>query len=131
MQICISLFTLMVAVFVHPELVIKPGLDQIGAALLVGIATIGMSFSLQARFSDARPVDLGVRAVLAAFALLALFVPNYTIASAACVPVLITIGYWLVYRRRIEAGEPEVIELDAKALEPVLGDGSGALGTMS
>jgi len=32
MQICISLFTLMVAVFVHPELVIKPGLDQIGAA---------------------------------------------------------------------------------------------------
>ena len=46
MQICISLFTLMVAVFVHPELVVTPGLDQIGAALLVGISTIGMSFSL-------------------------------------------------------------------------------------
>ena len=61
MQICISLFTLMVAVFVHPELVIEPGLDQIGAAFLVGIATIGISFSIQARFSDARPVDMAVR----------------------------------------------------------------------
>jgi hypothetical protein len=57
-------------------------------------------------------------------------VPDYTIASAACVPVLIAIGYWLVYRRRLEAGEPEVVELDAKALEPVAA-GAGALGTMS
>ncbi len=129
MQICISLFTLMVAVFVHPELVIEPGLDQIGAAFLVGIATIGMSFSIQARFSDARPVDVAIRVVLAAFALVALFVPNYSIASAACVPVLMTIGYWVVYRRRLEAGEPEVVELDAKALEPAAA-GSGALGPM-
>jgi TRAP transporter 4TM/12TM fusion protein len=130
MQICISLFTLMVAVFVHPELVIAPGLSQIGAALLVGISTIGISFSLQARFSDSRPVDVAVRAVNATFALVALFVPDYSIASAACVPVLIAIGYWLVYRRKIEAGEPEVVELDAAALgsSPA---GSGALGTMS
>ena len=84
MQICISLFTLMVAVFVHPELVIKPGLDQIGAAFLVGIATIGMSFCFQARFFDTRAIDLTIRVVLAAFALTALFVPNYSIASAAC-----------------------------------------------
>ena len=130
MQICISLFTLMVAVFVHPELVIKPGLDQIGAAFLVGIATIGMSFCFQARFFDTRAIDLTIRVVLAAFALTALFVPNYSIASAACVPVLLMIGYWVIYRRRVEAGEPEVVELDAKALEPVPA-GTGALGTMS
>ncbi len=130
MQICISLFTLMVAVFVHPELVIAPGLDQIGAALLVGISTIGLSFSIQARMSDARPVDLMIRTALAIFALLALFVPNYTIATAACVPVLVTIGYWVVYRRRIEAGTPELVELDAAALgSPTAG--GGALGTMS
>ena len=130
MQICISLFTLMVAVFVHPELVIEPGLDQIGAAFLVGIATIGISFSIQARFSDARPVDVAIRVVFAAFALVALFVPDYSIASAACVPVLVAIGYWVVYRRKLEAGEPEVVELEAKALEPVAA-GTGALGTMS
>ena len=40
------------------------------------------------------------------------------------------IGYWVIYRRRVEAGEPEVVELDAKALEPVPA-GTGALGTMS
>jgi len=129
MQICISLFTLMVAVFVHPELVVQPGIHQIGAAFLVGIATIGISFSLQAKFSDAPLVDWVVRAVNAAFALVALFVADYTIASAACVPVLLTIGYWVIYRRSIEAGEPEVVELDAKALEPATA-GSGALGPM-
>jgi TRAP transporter 4TM/12TM fusion protein len=130
MQICVSLFTLMVAVFVHPELVVKPGLDQIGAALLVGIATIGISFSLQARFFDTRVLDLGTRGIVAIFALTALFVPNYTIATAACVPVLGAIGYWLTYRRKREAGEPEVVELDSKALGPSAA-GSGALGTMS
>jgi len=35
----------------------------------------------------------------------------------------------VIYRRSIEAGEPEVVELDAKALEPATA-GSGALGPM-
>ena len=43
--------------------------------------------------------------------------------------MLLAIGYWVAFRRRIEAGEPEVVELDAKALEPIP-VGSGALGTM-
>jgi TRAP transporter 4TM/12TM fusion protein len=130
MQICVSLFTLMAAVFVHPELVVQPGLAQIGAAFLVAISTIGISFSIQARFSDARPVDLGVRAMIAGFALIALLVPSYTVASAACVPVLIAIGYWLVYRRRLEEGQPEVVELESTSLGPATA-GTGALGTMS
>jgi TRAP transporter 4TM/12TM fusion protein len=129
LQICVSLFTLMVAVFVHPELVVKPGLSQLGAALLVGIATIGITFSIQAHYSENKAVDWVVRLTIAAFALVALFVPNYTIASAACVPVLIIIGYWLTYRRKLEAGEPEVVEVDATILGPAAA-GSGALGTM-
>jgi hypothetical protein len=110
--------------------VVQPGIHQIGAALLVGIATIGISFSIQAHFSEARPIDYAVRGVIASFALVALFVPNYTIASAACVPVLIAIGYWLVYRRKYEAGQPEVVEIDAAALGPATAS-SSALGTMS
>ena len=129
LQICVSLFTLMVAVFVHPELVVQPGIHQIGAAFLVGIATIGISFSLQARFSDTKTMDYAIRGVLAVFALTALFVVDYTIASLACVPVLLTIGYWLIYRRSLEAAEPEVVELDATALEPAAA-GTGALGLM-
>jgi TRAP transporter 4TM/12TM fusion protein len=129
LQICLSLFTLMVAVFVHPELVIAPGLDQIGAAILVGIATVGISFSLQARFVDARTPDRLVRIILALFALAALFIPDYKVASAAAMPVLIAIGFWVIYRRKIDSGEPEIVELDkGLAASPV---GSGALGAMS
>lgn len=129
LQICVSLFTLMVAVFVHPELVVKPGLAQIGAALLCGIATIGVSFTIQARYSETRVVDYAFRAAIGASAMVALFVPDYTIASAACVPVLVIIGYWLTYRRKIEAGETEIVEVDAAALGPAAA-GTGALGTM-
>jgi hypothetical protein len=75
-------------------------------------------------------VDVIVRVVLAAFALVALFVHDYSIASAACVPVLTAIGYWVIYRRKIEAGEPEVVELEAKPLG-LSTAGSGTLGTMS
>ena len=53
LQICVSLFTLMAGVFVHPELVIEPGVAQFGAAGLILIATIGITFSLQARFAEA------------------------------------------------------------------------------
>jgi len=109
LQICVSLFTLMAAVFVHPELVIKPGLDQLGAALLVAISTIGITFSLQARFADTRATDVAIRVVLAAFALVALFDPAYSVATLACVPVVLAIAYWLVWRRKLKhaaAGTP-------------------------
>jgi len=129
LQICVSLFTLMVAVFVHPELVVKPGVQQIGAAILVGIATIGISFTIQARYSETKAVDYAFRAAIGVSALVALFVPDYTVASAACVPVLIIIGYWLTYRRKVEAGVTEVVEMDAASLGPAAA-GTGALGTM-
>jgi len=129
-QICVSLFTLMVAVFVHPELVIKPGLDQLGAAYLVSVSTIGITFSLQATYSDNRARDLGVRLVLAAMSLFVLF-SFYDIASdVVSVFILGTIGYWLTVRRKLVAGgAPQVVELEDTPLEPATA-GSGALGTM-
>ena len=54
-QICVSLFTLMVGIFIHPELVIEPGLDQMGAAYLVMVSTLGITFSAAGHlFGDAR-----------------------------------------------------------------------------
>jgi TRAP transporter 4TM/12TM fusion protein len=100
-QICVSLFTLMAGVFVHPELVIKPGLGQLGAMLLVLTATLGITFSLQARFAVARAPDVALRLVLAALALVALLDPHTAIASLACLPVVLLIGYWLVFRRNL------------------------------
>jgi len=131
MQICVSLFTLMVAVFVHPELVIKPGMDQLGAAYLVLVSTIAISFSLQASFSESRAVDLSVRAVLAAMALYILFSFNDMLSTIISFIIIGAIGYWVVRRRRALAAEkPEVVEIDASLLGPARA-GSGALGTMS
>ena len=115
-RICVSLFTLMAAIFVHPALVVAPGWAQLGAALIVATATLGITFSLQASFMDGRAADLGARCLLAAFALLVLLSPDDRIAVAACVPVLSAIGYWLVRRRPTDAGAPETVEVDSAAL---------------
>ena len=101
-QICVSLFTLMAGVFVHPAVVIEPGMAQLGAGLLIGITTVGLSFSLQARFAESRSADLAVRGALAAAALTGLLVPNDTVSVFACFAVLAAIGYWLVKRRALK-----------------------------
>ncbi len=66
LQICVSLFTLMAGVFIRPELVIEPGLSQLTAALLILVATIGITFSMQARFAERAAIDRPVRLLLAA-----------------------------------------------------------------
>jgi TRAP transporter 4TM/12TM fusion protein len=99
LQICVSLFTLMAGVFVHPELVIEPGLAQLVAAALILTATIGITFSMQARYADRAPADAAARLLLAGLSLLVLLCSDNRIAAAACVPVLLLIGYWLVRRR--------------------------------
>jgi TRAP transporter 4TM/12TM fusion protein len=98
-QICVSLFTLMAAVFVHPELVMEPGVAQLATAALVLISTLGITFSLQARFAEARSLDVAIRLILAAVALLVLLDSDNTIAASACIPIVLLIGYWFVYRR--------------------------------
>jgi TRAP-type uncharacterized transport system fused permease subunit len=110
-QICMSLFTLMAGVFVHPELVVKPGLDQMGAAYLVLVSTIGLTFSVQASYSDVRLADGLIRLCLAAVSLYILFSTHDTISTLASILVLGAIGYWLLVRRtRLDAGEPESAE---------------------
>ncbi len=103
-QICVSLFTLMAGVFVHPELVVQPGLDQLGAAYLILVATLGITFSLQATFSATRATDLTVRLLLAAMALYILLSFNDVAATIVSFAVLGLIAYWLICRRKIVAG---------------------------
>jgi TRAP-type uncharacterized transport system fused permease subunit len=106
LQVCVSLFTLMAGVFVRPALVIEPGLGQMTAALLILIATIGITFSIQARFADRTWPDRATRVVLAALALVVLLHPSERIAALAAVPVLVMIGYWLA-RRRVPSEQVE------------------------
>jgi TRAP-type uncharacterized transport system fused permease subunit len=97
--ICVGLFILMAGVFTRPELVKEPGLAQIGAMVLIGTATVGITFSLQARFTDKRALDVLLRLVLAGIALVVLLHPDRQLAIAACVPVGLFVGYWVVRRR--------------------------------
>ena len=97
--LCGSLFVLMAAVFLRPEIVLAPGLAQLAAMGLVLAATIGLTFSLQARFASSLVVDVAARVVLAGFALIALAHPDPWVAAGACVPVVLFAGYWLLRRR--------------------------------
>ncbi|MBI2509042.1 MAG: TRAP transporter permease [Betaproteobacteria bacterium] len=97
--ICVSLFVLMAGVFTRPELVLEPGVAQLGAMLLIMIATIGITFSIQARFADRREIDVPLRLVLAAAALVVLLHPDRQVALLACVPVGVFVGYWILRRR--------------------------------
>jgi TRAP transporter 4TM/12TM fusion protein len=97
--ICVSLFVLMFGVFTRPELVMEPGIDQIQAMLLMMASTIGLSFALQARFSDRRAIDVSLRIVLAVCALVVLFHPNEERAVVACIPVGLFVAYWFLRRR--------------------------------
>jgi TRAP-type uncharacterized transport system fused permease subunit len=117
-QICMSLFTLMAGVFVHPAVVIAPGLDQLGAAYLILVATIGMTFSVQAKFADAVVTDRAIRLVLAGASLYVLLSFNDVATTIVSFGVLGVIGYWLVVRRKIEEGEVEVVEIDSSSLAP-------------
>ena len=103
-QICVSLFTLMVAVFVHPELVVKPGLGQMGAAYLVLVATLGITFTLQATYSETRAADLAVRALLAIMSLFVLLSFNDIASDLVSVGILAVIAYWVLVRRKVVAG---------------------------
>jgi TRAP-type uncharacterized transport system fused permease subunit len=99
-MLCVSLFTLMAGVFVRPELVLQPGLEQFGAAALILTATVGVVFSIQARFSDARALDLVLRSCVFAIAMVVLFHPSEPVAALAGIPVLGMVGYWVLRRRR-------------------------------
>src|SRR5690606_25247923 len=103
LTICVSLFLLMAGVFTRPELVLEPGWAQIGAMLLIGAATIGISFSSPATFAQRAALDVPVRLVLAALALTVLLHPDRQLAWLACVPVGLMVGYWVLRRRNVPA----------------------------
>jgi TRAP transporter 4TM/12TM fusion protein len=97
--ICVSLFVLMAGVFTRPELVLEPGVAQLGAMALIMVATVGVIFSIQAQFADRRELDVPLRLALAAISLVVLFHPDQQVATLACIPVGLFVAYWLLRRR--------------------------------
>ena len=128
-QICMSLFTMMVGIFIHPEVVIEPGLDQLGAAYLILVSTLGLTFSVQATYSASRLVDWCARLGLAAVSLYILLSFNDTMSTVMSFVVLAIIGYWLVVRRKVEDVDTGEVVIDEPGLAPATA--SVPLGKMS
>jgi len=99
-KLCIVLFLLMGGVFARPELVLEPGLAQLGAMFLLMAGTVGTQFSLQAQYSDKRGIDIVARIALAFFSLIAIFHPSTGWAVMAIVPIGALVGYWLLQKRK-------------------------------
>lgn len=104
--LCVSLFILMAGVFTRPELVMEPGLAQLGAMGLLLATTIGVTFSLQAQFADGRGIDFALRVVLAAVAMVVLFHPDQQVAAWACAPIAAFVGFWWLRRRPLQRQAP-------------------------
>lgn len=104
--VCVTLFVLMAGVFTRPELVLEPGVAQLGAMALILIATIGVTFSIQAQFTERQALDVIVRLFLAAFALIVLLHPDRQVALLACIPVGLCVAYWIVRRRGVAVTAP-------------------------
>ena len=114
LQLCVSLFMLMAGVFTRPELVLEPGLTQLGAMALILTATVGVTFTVQASFSEVRAFDLAIRAVLGAVSLVVLLHPSELVAAIAGIPILAAVAYWVARRRRETRATAEADVLLAK-----------------
>lgn len=97
--LCTSLFVLMAAVFLRPEIVLEPGLAQLAATGLVLMAATGLTFGMWAKFSDRVPVDCGLRLLLVAISGVALAHPNQGVAFAAALSVAGFVFYWWRFAR--------------------------------
>jgi TRAP transporter 4TM/12TM fusion protein len=93
-KLCSALFVLMGGVFARPELVIEPGVQQIGAMLLLMVGTVGVMFSIQAQFSENMWRDIAMRSLLFTLALVVIFHPNTRYALMAIVPIGLFAWYW-------------------------------------
>lgn len=99
-QLCSVIFILMGGVFARPQLVIEPGVAQLGAMGLLMAGTLGMVFSIQAQYSEKRLTDFMIRLILGGFALVIIFHPNINYALTAIIPVGLLMGYWLLKKKK-------------------------------
>lgn len=99
-QLCCVLFLLMGGVFARPELVLKPGVAQIATMGLLMAGTVGIQFSIQAKYSNKWGRDLVARIALAGFSLIVIFHPSTVLATLGIAPIAVFVGYWVLQQRR-------------------------------
>lgn len=102
LKICLPLTLMTFAIFARPEMVTTTGWPQFAAALVVIIGVCGAAFAMFGRTCKNVALDIGLRLVLAVFALVTLMHPDDNLARMTAVVTAIGVlaGVW---RHRIVA----------------------------
>ncbi|MFN2364117.1 MAG: TRAP transporter large permease subunit, partial [Halarsenatibacteraceae bacterium] len=95
LQYCLPLLVLMFAVFTRPDMVVEVGRQQLLAVIIVMIGTIGLTFSIHAKYLFKKKFDLLLRALIFIVSAAVIFYPSMTIAYIMIVPTLGFIGFGL------------------------------------
>ncbi|MBN2033978.1 MAG: TRAP transporter permease [Deltaproteobacteria bacterium] len=104
LQLCAVLFVLMGGVFARPELVLEPGLAQLGAVGLLFAATVGISFGIHVKFSRKKIPDGFIRIGLVCLSILVIFHPSTILASSAIIPIGIVVAFWIMQQKKKAVG---------------------------
>jgi TRAP-type uncharacterized transport system fused permease subunit len=96
LKICLPLTLMTFAIFARPEMVTTTGWPQFAAALLVIIGVCGVAFAMFGRTGKNVALDIGLRVVLAVFALVTLMHPDDNLARMTAVVTAIGVvaGVW-------------------------------------
>jgi TRAP-type uncharacterized transport system fused permease subunit len=121
LKICMPITLMTFAIFTRSNMVVTTGWAQIADVIVVFIGTSGVAFATFGRISRSAPVDIGLRLIIAALALFALFTPSDTwaLAISPLIAILLIAG---VVRHR---------EIAPPALLPEYSDVSDASGDLS
>jgi TRAP transporter 4TM/12TM fusion protein len=96
LKMCLPLTLMTFAIFARPEMVTSPGWPQVAAAVLVIIGTCGVAFAMFGRTGKNIALDVGLRLLLAVFALATLLHPDDNLARMTAVVTAIGLiaGVW-------------------------------------
>jgi TRAP-type uncharacterized transport system fused permease subunit len=123
LKICLPITLMTFAIFTRSNMVVLTGWAQIADAAIMMVGTSGVAFAMFGRIARAATADIGLRLVIAAFALFVLFVPNDTWALmvSPLTAILVIVG---IIRHR-DIAPPAVLPAAAEQ-----SDRSGDLSTL-
>jgi TRAP-type uncharacterized transport system fused permease subunit len=124
LKICMPITLMTFAIFTRSNLVTSPGWPQVTDTILVLIGTLGVTFALFGRYSRNAVVDIALRLVLAAAALLTLFHPDDAFVWAPGALVLAAVVGGVIRHRQIV---PPVAAPAPAATESVATDDLGKM----
>lgn len=89
LKICLPITLMTFTIFTRSNIVTTPGWAQIADTILITIGTCAIAFAMFGRFAENASLDIGLRVLLAAVAVVALIHPNDTFAW---LPALLALG---------------------------------------